>query len=167
MRYKVERRMEISIWIITSLLLILFVPKNRIREATVSFLFKQLITWLFGLLVVEKGNITYPYRLFFKKTTKSSFTFEYFVYPSLCALFNLHFPEGKNSRTKLLYYFLHTSFITIIEAFIEKYTQLIKYKRWAWYWTFSTIWISYFISRVYHRWFFKVQHLANADQQGT
>src|SRR4051812_5188334 len=86
MKYKAEKTIEISSWIIVSLLLIKFTPKNKIRESLVVFLFKQALTWIFGLLVVEKNLISYPYRLFFKKANKATFSFEYFIYPD-CALY--------------------------------------------------------------------------------
>lgn len=155
MNNKLDKTIELSAWIITSILLIKYVPKNRIREAHISFLFKQVITWLFGLLVVEKGLISYPNRLFFKKAIKSSFTFEYFVYPALCALFNLYYPEKSNKIVKINYYFIHTSIITCFEIFAVKYTNLIKYNNWTWYWSFITMWLSYYVSRIYHRWFYK------------
>ena len=157
MNNKLEKIIEISAWVVTALLLIKFVPRNRIREAHVTFLFKQAVTGLFGLLVVEKNLISYPYRLFFKKTIKSSFTFEYFVYPALCSLFNLYYPEKRNSVIKLLYYFFHSSIITVFEAFAVKYTNLIKYKKWTWYWSLITMWLTYYISRIYYRWLFKEQ----------
>lgn len=152
MAHKVEKNIIISSWIITSLLLILFVPRDKIREAQIPFLFKQVITWLFGLVVVEKGFIEYPYRLFFKKANKSSFTFEYFVYRTL---FNLYYPEKRNALIKVLYYFFHTSIITFLEIIAVKYTKLIRYKKWTWYWSFITLWMTYYISRVYYRWFFR------------
>lgn len=155
MKNKLDKTIELSAWIITSLLLFKYVPKNRIREAHISFLFKQFITWLFGLLVVEKGLISYPNRLFFKKANKSSFTFEYFVYPALCSLFNLYYPEKSNNAAKLIYYFIHTSIITCFEIFAVKYTNLIKYNNWKWYWSFITMWVTYYVSRIYHRWFYK------------
>jgi hypothetical protein len=96
LKHKAEKIIETSVWIIMTILLIKFVPRNRIREAWVIFLFKQFMTWIFGLVVVEKNLIRYPFRLFFKKATKTSFTFEYFVYPALCVLFNLYYPEKKN-----------------------------------------------------------------------
>lgn len=120
MAYKKEKFIEISSWIILSLSLVKFIPKNKIREAHVAFLFKQVITWLFGLLVVEKKNIQYPYRTFFKKTTKSSFTFEYFIYPGLNSLFNIHYPENRNIGTKAIYYLLHTSLIVFFELIALK-----------------------------------------------
>ncbi|QOR68007.1 hypothetical protein IM538_07710 [Cytobacillus suaedae] len=155
MNNKLDKTIELSAWIITSLLLFKYVPKNRIREAHTSFLFKQVITWLFGLLVVEKDLISYPNRLFFKKAIKSSFTFEYFVYPALCSLFNLYYPEKRNNVAKLIYYFFHTSIITLFEIFAVKYTNLIKYNNWKWYWSFITMWSTYYLSRIYHRWFYK------------
>ncbi|MFV2049597.1 CBO0543 family protein [Metabacillus sp. YM-086] len=156
MKKKLDNTIELLAWIITSILLIKFVPRKRIREAIVSFLFKQVITWLVGLLVVEKDLISYPNRLFFKKTIKSSFTFEYFVYPGLCALFNLYYPENKPKILKVLYYSFHTSIITIFEIIAVKYTNLIKYNKWKWYWSFITMYMSYFLSRIFQRWFFRI-----------
>ena len=156
MKKILDRTIELLAWIVTSLLLIKFVPRKRMREAIVSFLFKQVITWLFGLLVVEKDLISYPNRLFFKKTIKSSFTFEYFVYPGLCALFNLYYPENKPKIIKFLYYSFHTSIITIFEIIAVKYTNLIKYNKWSWYWSFITMYMSYFFSRIFQRWFFRI-----------
>ncbi|WP_078554982.1 CBO0543 family protein [Bacillus alkalicellulosilyticus] len=155
MAKKVDTTIEISAWIITSIFLLIFIPKNKIREAHLSFLFKQIITWLFGLVVVETKLISYPHRTFFKRANKASFTFEYFVYPSLCSLFNVHYPEKSHYFKKILYYGFHTSLITVFEVILVKYTDLIRYPKWKWYWSFTTIWMSYYISRVYFRWFFK------------
>ncbi|MDQ0245796.1 uncharacterized membrane protein HdeD (DUF308 family) [Bacillus fengqiuensis] len=155
MAHKAEKTILISSWIITALLLIRFVPKDRIRHAQVPFLFNQMITWFFGLLVVEKGLIEYPYRLLFKKSNKSSFTFEYFIYPSLAVFFNLYYPEKRNMFIKTLYYFVHISLIIVCEVIAVKYTKLIRYKKWNWYWSFITVWITYYISHLHYRYFFK------------
>jgi hypothetical protein len=140
---------------ISIFLLIKFVPKDKIRHALVPFLSKQVITWLFGLLVVEKNLIEYPYRPFFKKTYKASFCFEYFFYPLVSTLFNLYYPEKRNILIKTLYYFIHTSLITWLEVLIVTYTKLIRYKKWNWYWSFITIGFSNYLSRVFYKWFFK------------
>ena len=154
MEYKKEKTIELSVWIISALLLVRYVPKRKIREAHVAFMFKQMMTWLFGLVVVENDNINYPYRTFFKKTLKSSFTFEYFAYPALCAIFNVHYPEKSSASIKFLYFLFHTSIITFFEVLILKYTKLIHYEKWSWYWTFTTIWLTYYISHIHNRWFF-------------
>lgn len=155
-RSKLERNIEISAWILASLMLLKFVPKNRIREASLAFLFLQLITWIFGLAVVEKNLIKYPSRLFFSKSDKGSFTFEYFVYPAICAVFNLHYPEKSNFFIKFFHFFFYTSVITICEIFAVKYTNLIKYKNWNAYYSYITLWTTFYFSRIFYRWFFKL-----------
>lgn len=157
MKYKAEKTIEISSWIIVSLLLIKFTPKNKIRETLVVFLFKQALTWIFGLIVVQKNLISYPYRLFFKKENKANFSFEYFIYPGLCALFSLYYPKNKSTFLKTLHYFISTSVIVIFEIIAVKYTKLIKYKKWTWYWSFITIWITDYLTQAFHNWFFKTK----------
>ncbi len=136
-------------------LLFIFVPKDKIRQAQIPFLFKQATTWFFGLIVVEKNLIEYPYRPFFKKTYKASFCFEYFLYPVFSILFNLYYPEKRNIIVKALYNLFHTSLLVGSEVLIAKYTKLIRYKKWAWYWSFLTIWLSNYLSHAYYKWFFK------------
>ena len=155
LKKKLDKRIEISSWIIVTILLIKFIPRDKIREAHTSFFFKQFITWLFGLLVVEKKFISYPNRMFFKHANKTSFTFEYFVYPGLCTLFNLYYPLERSNIIKILYYLLHTSIITVFEALAVKYTNLINYKKWTWYYSFITVWLTYYLSHNYHKWYFK------------
>ena len=111
-----------------TLLLYIFVPRNKIREAHTIFFFKQFVTWFFGLLVVEKNLISYPSRLFFKKAIKSSFTFEFYVYPALCVLFNLYYPERRNKMIKTLYYFAHSGLITGFEFYAVRKTEIFTIK---------------------------------------
>ena len=72
-----------SIWILITLMLLIFVPKNKLREAIVIFFFKQFLTWIVGLLVVQFGLIEYPVRMF-ANATKSSFVFGTFLSCNLC-----------------------------------------------------------------------------------
>ncbi len=155
MKNKADQIIETSSWIVMIVLLIKFVPRNRIREASVIFACTQFMTWIFGLMVVEKNLIQYPKRLFFKNATKSSFTFECFVYPALCVLFNLFYPKNRSEIYKFLHYFTYTSIVTVFEVIALKYTKLIRYMNWTWYWTFATIWTTFYFSHLYYNWFFK------------
>ncbi|WP_096187085.1 CBO0543 family protein [Evansella halocellulosilytica] len=150
---KLEKKILIIAWIICSIALLIFVPKNRIREASVVFLFKQLLTWIFGIIVVQKGFIKYPYREF-SKAIKTSFSFEYYIYPALCVIFNLCFPKQTKKVFQFGYYVLYTSIITAIEFVLERNTQLIKYIHWRWYWTWTTLFLTFYLSRKYYLWFF-------------
>ncbi|MCD8509271.1 MAG: hypothetical protein LRY73_04855 [Bacillus sp. (in: Bacteria)] len=130
-----EKRILVFFWLLTIIVLIIFIPKHKLRKAILAFLYKQIITWMFGLLVVEKGLIRYPVR-FFSKANKTSFSFEYFFYPSLCSIFNIYYPEKKGPFHKFLYIVSHSGAVTLIEAIIERYTDLIDYVKWRWYWSF-------------------------------
>ncbi len=153
----IETLLLTSAWIIFTVALIIFVPRNRIREAWVIYLFKQIITWLLGLAVVELRLIEYPIRLF-AYANKTSFSFEYFIYPAICVIFNLHYPVGKSSIKQLLYYIVYCSAITIIEVFCEKYTDIINYTGWTWYYTWLSLFATFYLTRMFYLWFFKTKN---------
>ena len=143
-------------WIITIIILVLFIPKDKLREAQLIFLFKQAITWITGLLVVELKLLEYPVRLF-SYANRTSFSFEFFIYPSLCAVFNLHYPINKGILKRFMHYFNFCSAMTIIEVLCEKYTNIIKYLDWTWYVTWITLFITFWLSRQFYLWFFRLK----------
>ena len=160
-KHKKEYTILISSWLIGIVLLITYIPRNKVKQSTVGFLFHQVLTWLFGLLVVEKGLIKYPVRLF-KKAHKTSFTFEYFVFPALSALFNVRFPEKVNWFYKAVYYFCYPTIITLLEVYAEKRTKLIEYIKWNSIYSFITMFLSFYVSRRFYLWFFP-QEESDAD----
>lgn len=143
-------------WITMIILLVKFIPKNKIREAQVAFLFKQLLTWILGLTVVQLGLIEYPVRLF-PDATKTSFSFEYFVFPSICAIFNVNFPIKKSISRQFMYYFYYCTTMTAVEVIYERYTNILKYIHWTWYVTWISLFITFYITRRYYVWFFKLK----------
>lgn len=143
-------------WILTVIMLLVFVPRNKFREAQVIFFFKLLITLLFGLLVAQYELIEYPVRSL-SNATKVSFDFEYFIYPSICVVFNLHYPEMKNKFGQFMYYVYFCTVMTIIEILCEKYTDVINYIHWNWFLTWITLFITFYISRKYYLWFFRLK----------
>lgn len=150
----VERIILIAVWVLACLALLIYVPKVRYREAIVIFMFKQVMTWLLGIITVEAGLIEYPVRIF-TIAVKTSFTFEYFVYPVICIFFVLYYPEAKGLFREFLHYFYYCSVITAVELVLEKYTDLIKYIHWTWYYTWISLVITFFFSRTFYKWFFK------------
>lgn len=146
----------IAAWLITLLLLIWFVPKAKFREAIVIFFFKHIITCIFGLLVVEFRLIEYPVRLF-SYANKSSFSFEFFIYPGLCILFNLYYPALKSRLIQFLHYAGYCTAMTIIEVLVVKYTNIAIYLNWHWFYTWITLFLSFYLSRQFYVWFFKLK----------
>ncbi|RIX52210.1 hypothetical protein D3P08_14220 [Paenibacillus nanensis] len=151
-----ERTILIGVWLLALLLLILTTQRNQIREAFVIFSFKQMLTWLFGLLVAQHKLIEYPVREF-PYASRSSFSFEYFIYPAICVVFNLKFPENKGILQKTLWYLFFPTWMTILEVLLEKYTNLIHYITWHWYWTWVTLLMTFFVSRLFYVWFISKQ----------
>jgi hypothetical protein len=133
--------------------ILFLIPKKKIRLAVVAFLFKQVITFLIGLVVVELGLLEYPVR-FFSSINRTSFTYEYYVFPVTCAVFNVWYPNSRSTFIQLGYYVAFSSVLTIIEVFIEKYTDLINYIHWEWYITLITLYLSFFMTRLFCVWFF-------------
>ncbi len=142
-------------WIITIGSLILFIPKHKIREAQVTFLFKQFFTWVLGLSVVQLRLIEYPVRLF-AYANRTSFTFEYFIYPATCAIFMVHYPEKKTAFKKFMYYFYYCTILTGIEVIVEKHTNILKYIHWTWYISWISFFVTFYVTRAYYMWFFKL-----------
>ncbi len=143
----------IFVWIL-GIALIFVIPKDKKRIAIVVFLFKQFITLLLGLIVVEFNLLSYPVR-FFSEVNRASFTYEYFIYPVCCSVFNVYYPNTRSYLFKLGYYAAFCTVLTIPEVMIEHHTNLIKYIHWNWYWTWSSLFITFFLSRLFCKWFFK------------
>ncbi|KAF0818120.1 hypothetical protein KIS4809_2922 [Bacillus sp. ZZV12-4809] len=151
--------MRIEWWIllmvyIAATVILAFIPKNKIRLAVVALLFKQFITFLAGLAVVELGLLEYPIRLF-PSINRTSFTYEYYALPAVCAAFNVWYPNGRSRVFQISYYAGFVSVLTIVEVLIEKYTALINYIHWEWYITWVSLCLSFYISRLFCKWFFQ------------
>lgn len=151
--------MKIELWILLSVYIVatgilFFIPKNKIRLAVVAFVFLQVITFFIGLFVVELGLIEYPVRTF-ASINRTSFDYEYFIFPATCAVFNAWYPNHRRTLIQLGYYIVFSAVLTIGEVIIEKYTHLIKYVHWEWYISWITILISFFIVRIFCVWFFE------------
>jgi hypothetical protein len=132
-------------------LLFLFVPKTKVLDAHIIFLFMQAQAWLLGTMVSEFHLIIYPVRIL-ERGYISNFAFEYIVFPAIAVLYSLHFPRKKRLSFKLFYIALYPTLITILEVWLEKSTDLIFYTHWAWYWSWITLLITLNIALFYYKW---------------
>jgi hypothetical protein len=136
----------ISIW---------FIPKEKFREASFIYLIAQVPAWILGLSVVEAGLIIYPARLF-SEVNGTSFTFEFFILPMVSIFFNLYYPAQKNKLAKAFYYIRILSAFTFAEYLTEKYTEILTYIHWHWYFTWLSMGLVIYIVRATYKWFFKL-----------
>jgi hypothetical protein len=84
--------------------------------------------------------ICYPSR-FFEYATTANFTFEYFIFPIVSALYNLYYPKKASLLKGVTFTGVIVSILTFNEVILESYTDTIEYLHWEWYWS----WVSMFI----------------------
>jgi hypothetical protein len=161
----IERTIIISIWVFGALLLVLFVPRNKIREAITAFLFCQAIVWLIVLLHVRMGQIRFPVREF-PSATDLSFTLNYFLWPVISAFYYIH--EPKNGFVlRALYLLVYVVGTTLLHLAMAHYTQLIDYVKLKWYVGFMFPLFFFLATRFYCNWFFKDSSLVRSDRKAA
>ncbi|UOQ93929.1 hypothetical protein MUO14_02805 [Halobacillus shinanisalinarum] len=134
----------ILLWIfyILGATLLLFSLKKPPRRNWLLIYFTTAYFAVFlGNLIVEYHFLTFPVTLF--KHLDGSVLFEFLLFPVICiyyyqttyhsAIFGIVWQAA-----------VYSGALTIVESFLEMYTDLIKYLQWDWYYT----WISVFIFMV-------------------
>lgn len=152
-----ERWILIGILLLSIAAIIIWIPKEKARDAWVLYLFLQVITWVTGLFVTEMGWIEYPTQLFPRESdfNKSSFVNEFFLFPVVSIFFSLYYPKKVKWTVVSLYYIAFSGIFTGFEFILEKFTTLVKYHGWKWYWTIISVVISLFLNHKYYLWFRK------------
>jgi hypothetical protein len=140
---------RIILWallIIGMVLLIFSLRRPLIKDSILVFLMKAYFSTFFGVIIAEANLVEYPVR-FLGQYFETSIIFEYFLYPIMCVYF--YQTSYRSSFLGIIVQCaLYTSVLTIIEVFCEKYTNLIKYHRWTWMYSFLTIFLLSFIVRM-------------------
>lgn len=141
-----------GVWILSGLL-IFCIPKDKVRIAIMAFLFKQMQTYPLGLMAVEWGLLAYPVREL-AEINRTSFTYEFWAYPMVCALSIAYFPQYSPRWKQLGYYALFTTGLTIIEVVLERFTNVIEYIHWYWFFTWATVFLTFLFTQLFCTWFF-------------
>lgn len=136
-------------------ILLAYIPKDKWREASITFVFHQFTTWFLGLLVVELRLIEYPVRVL-ADVTRSSFLFEFLAFPVVGIFYCIYFPVGGAVWKKFLYTCVFVTALTIPEITLEKYTDVIHYIKWEWYITWISVFTTLYLLGLFHRWFFRI-----------
>ncbi|WP_102344772.1 CBO0543 family protein [Bacillus sp. Marseille-P3661] len=123
------------------------VRKPPTKDWIIIFLFKGFLSSILDNLVVSKGYIKYPVKIF--KTFDISFIFDYLLYPVTCIYYN---QITKNSTIPGIFMktFYFSIPMTLIEYFLEKKTQLINFKKgWTIKTSFYSLTVTFLISRTF------------------
>jgi len=107
------------------------------RDVWVSFLLNAYASSFFGSIVAGAGLLEYPIR-FFAAYTDNSVMFEYLLYPVVSVYV---YATSRCSRGLVLMAQCagYAAALTGLEVIFERYTDLIKYHRWTWEYSFVTM----------------------------
>ncbi|WP_027408467.1 CBO0543 family protein [Anoxybacteroides tepidamans] len=128
-----------------------------IKDSMLAFLLKAYFSTFFGVIVVEMHMLDYPVRIL-SQYFDTSILFEYLLYPVVCVFF-----YQTTLRSSFLGIVgqctLYISVLTAIEVLFEKYTSLIHYNTWKWWYSFLTMFVLSFSVRMMMVWINKKQPL--------
>lgn len=140
--------------IIVLILLILIVPKNRIREAWLNFVFFQTLTWATGVILAEYNLVKSPFRMFPKATTQNFFN-DFIIFPSISVLYYFLFPYQQKRYIQCLFILGSAIVVGIYDFSVERFTDLKRYIHWSAFNQFLLAIIFNYGSLWFTLWFFK------------
>ncbi|WP_419888330.1 CBO0543 family protein [Neobacillus niacini] len=135
-----ERKILKYLWIL-GIILFSTIFRKPIRERWIVFLFNSVLNIYLDNYLVHTKRLKYPVRV----KHAGLFTRGSILYDNLlCPIVTLWYCQS-TKNTKKISEFLFKTFLyvlpqTVIEIILEKYTDLIEYKKgWKWYHTFGAI----------------------------
>ena len=112
--------------------------KGELKDWFLIFFIKTLVSTVFDGPVIKKKFLQYPHR-YFPKFFDSNIVFLYILFPLSCVMYNQFTYKMKPLKT-ILSVFLFSGPMTLIENWLEKNTNLVKYhKGWNGYITFIVL----------------------------
>jgi hypothetical protein len=121
--------------------------KPPVKDWMLIFLFKGYLSSTIDKMLVKKGYITYPVKLF--KSFDISFIFDYLLYPIACVYYN-QATKSSGLSVILLKTLCFSIPMAVVEHFFEKRTRLVKFKKgWNSTISFFSLSITFLISRAF------------------
>lgn len=147
MKKNSEKNILIILLIFGTISLLYSIRKPPVKDWLLIFLFKGFLSSILDNLLVKKGYIKYPVRLF--ESFDYSFIFDYLIFPVTCLFYNQ--VTKKSDILEILIKSLYFSVpMGVAEYFLEKKTRLIKFKKgWNSVTSFLTLTITFLISRTF------------------
>ncbi|MDF2935296.1 MAG: hypothetical protein K0Q90_669 [Paenibacillaceae bacterium] len=148
-----ERGVLVAAWLVSFAVILLAVPRNRLKEAFILFMSAQVITWPAGLLLVELDFMTHPVREF-PIATRSNFTFNYFFYPMVSMAANLYYPVNASKWKQTVYQIVAVGGLSGVMQLVRIHTFLIDHVKFNWLLSFLIMFLAFNATRKYAEWYF-------------
>jgi hypothetical protein len=112
--------------------------KGEIKDWFLIYFIKTLVSTIFDGPVIKTKYLQYPHR-YFPKLFDSNIVFLYIIFPLSCVVYN-QFTYKMKPLKSILSVILFSGPMTLVENWLEKNTNLVKYnKGWNGYITFSVL----------------------------
>ncbi|MFE8694923.1 CBO0543 family protein [Cytobacillus sp. FJAT-53684] len=157
-----EHLILIAMWLFGFIGLILFIPRKDRRKGLLAFLMFQAIVWLCDMPSFRYGLLSAPVRLM-PNATELPLTINYFFYPVLFSIFYVNKRVKDSLWSKIIYFFVWVSVITLYDIVIERYTDLLEYGSLTWWGMWVYIVFLFYVSQVCCNWFFKDKAVFQAE----
>ena len=141
-------------WLISILLLVKYIPKDRKRNAHITFLFVQALAWIYEYIQLLLGVMEFPFREF-DDATKMSFSLHYLIFPTFGVFFILLYPSDKKNLRIIIHYLIFAMVITTYSFLVERYSSLFNWKNWNVYISFTNNLAILYIIKRFVFWFQK------------
>ncbi|WML41436.1 CBO0543 family protein [Neobacillus sp. OS1-2] len=151
-----------AMWLFGIIAWILFIPSNDRRKGFLAYLMFQGIVWLCDMPSFTFGLLRAPVREF-PKATDLPLTINYFFYPVLFSILYVHRKVTGRIRTRMTYFFVWVTVITLFDIVLERYTDLLEYETLTWYGMWIYMVFLFYVSQVCCNWFFKDKSLFQAE----
>jgi hypothetical protein len=114
-------------------------------ELTLAALFSSQTNTIVTMILVNQNLLEFPHRLF-PHLTNIPISFDYAAFPVIQAFF-YQWTVSRNGIKLFGIALMIASVITFLEYLMERYTNLIDYQGWTWYYTYSSVFIVLLINR--------------------
>jgi hypothetical protein len=147
MNHKFEKNTLRLLMVFGILSFVHLIRKPPAKDWLLIFLFKGYISSILDKLLVRKGYIKYPVKLF--KCFDISFVFDYLIFPITCVYYN-QVTKASSIGGILIKVLLFSIPMAIAEHWFEKNTKLIKFKKgWNTTLSFLSINITFLVVRAF------------------
>jgi hypothetical protein len=153
----------LAMWIFGFVGFILFIPRYDWRKGFLAFLMFQAIIWLCDMPSFQIGLLSAPVREF-PTATDLPITIDYFFYPVLFSIYYVNRKVNGLLSSKIRYFFIWTTAITLYDILLERYTDLLKYEILPWYGIGFYMMFMFYISQICCNRFYRDKLLFHAER---
>ncbi|AST91194.1 MULTISPECIES: CBO0543 family protein [Sutcliffiella] len=112
--------------------------KGDLKDWFLIFFIKTFVSTIFDGPVIKTNHLQYPHR-YLPKLFDSNIVFLYILFPLSCVMYN-QFTYKMKPLKSLLSVFLFSVPMTLLENWLERNTDLVKYKKgWNGFFTFIVL----------------------------